>query len=214
MEDVLEVYARPYDPKRPVVCVDEGAKALRSTPRGSLPMTPKVSEMEPGLPERRDYEYERHGKSNLFVSVEPLTGKRRVRVSERRTAIDFAQELRQIVDLDYPEAECVVLVCDNLNTHSCACLYEAFPPSEARRLAERLEWHHTPEHGSWLNVAEIELSVLHRQCLNRRLADVPTLAREIAAWQEERNAGQATINWQFTTAEARVKLRRLYPQLK
>lgn len=207
MEDVLEVYARPYDPKRPVVCVDEGAKELRSTPRGSLVM-------EPGQAERLDYEYERHGKSNLFVSVEPLTGRRRVRVTERRTAIDFAEELRHLVEIDYPEAESVVLVTDNLNTHSPACLYEAFPPQEARRIACRIEWHYTPEHGSWLNIAEIELSVLHRQCLDRRIADSAALEREIAAWQEARNAVQATINWQFTSADARVKLRRLYPRLK
>lgn len=207
MEDVLEVYARPYDPERPVVCVDEGAKELRSTPRGSLPI-------EPATPQREDYEYARHGKANLFVSVEPLTGKCRVRVTQRRTAIDFAQELRQIVELDYPQAQRVVLVCDNLNTHSAACLYEAFAPQEARRIAERLEWHPTPEHGSWLNIAEIELSVLHRQCLNRRIEDEATLAREIAAWQKERNASQAKINWQFTAEDARIKLRRLYPTLK
>jgi hypothetical protein len=214
MEDVLEVYARPYDPKRPVVCVDEGAKELRSTPRGSLPMTPKVSETDSGEPERQDYEYERHGKANLFVSVEPLTGQRRVRVSQRRTCIDFAQELRILVDIDYADAECLVLVTDNLNTHSAACLYEAFPPQEALRIARRIEWHYTPEHGSWLNIAEIELSVLHRQCLNRRIEDVPTLAREALAWQEERNAAEAKIRWQFTTADARIKLRRLYPTLK
>jgi hypothetical protein len=214
MEDVLEVYARPYDPKRPVVCVDEGAKELRSTPRGSLPMTPKVSEMEPGEPERQDYEYERHGKANLFVSVEPLRGQRRVRVSQRRTYIDFAQELRILVDIDYADAECLVLVTDNLNTHSAACLYEAFPPQEALRIASRIEWHYTPEHGSWLNIAEIELSVLHRQCLNRRIEAVPTLAREALAWQEGRNAAEAKIRWQFTTVDARIKLRRLYPTLK
>jgi len=207
MEDVLEVYARPYDSKHPVVCVDEGAKELRSTPRGSLVM-------EPGQAQRLDYEYERHGKSNLFVSVEPLAGRRRVRVSERRTSIDFAEELRHLVDMDYPEAESVVLVTDNLNIHSPACLYEAFPPQEARRVAGKIEWHYTPEHGSWLNIAEIELSVLHRQCLNRRIAAAPALALEVAAWQDERNASEATINWQFTTADARVKLRRLYPQLK
>ena len=207
MEDVLEVYARPYDPKRPVVCVDEGAKELRSTPRGSLPM-------EPGEPEREDYEYERHGKANLFVSVEPLTGRRRIRVTERRTSIDFAEELRFVVDIDYADAECVVIVTDNLNTHTAACLYEAFPAPEARRIASRIEWHYTPEHGSWLNMAEIELSVLHRQCLNRRIEDVPTLAREALAWQEARNAAEAKIHWQFTTADARVKLRRLYPTLK
>jgi hypothetical protein len=207
MEDVLEVYARAYNPKRPVVCVDEGAKELRSTPRGSLPM-------EPGEPERQDYEYARHGKANLFVSVQPLTGRRRIRVSERRTSVDFAEELRLIVDVDYPDAECVVLVSDNLNTHTLACLYEAFPPQEARRIAGKIEWHHTPEHGSWLNMAEIELSVLHRQCLSRRIEDVPELEREALAWEEARNATGAKIHWQFTTADARIKLRRLYPVLK
>jgi len=213
MEDVLEVYARPYDPKRPVVCADEGAKELRSTPRGNLLM-------EPGTPQREDYEYARHGKANLFVSVEPLTGRRRIRVSERRTSVDFAEELRMLVDIDYADAECVVLVTDNLNTHSLACLYEAFAPVEARRIANKIEWGKerseavTPEHGSWLNMAEIELSVLHRQCLSRRIEDVPSLEREVAAWQNERNAAQATIDWQFTTNDARIKLRRLYPTLK
>ena len=207
MEDVLEVYARPYDPKRPVVCVDEGAKELRSTPRGSLAM-------EPGEPERMDYEYARHGKANLFVSVEPLRGRRRIRVTQRRASVDFAEELRILVDIDYAEAECVVLVMDNLNTHSAACLYEAFPPWEARRIASKIEWHHTPEHGSWLNIAEIELSVLHRQCLNRRIEDVSSLEREVLAWQQARNTAQATVDWQFTSADARIKLRRLYPTLK
>ena len=207
MEDVLDVYARPYAPKRPVVCVDEGAKELRSTPRGSLPM-------EPGRPERQDYEYERHGKSNLFLSVEPLRGKRRVRLTQRRCAVDFAQELRQIVDLDYADAEVVVLVVDNLNTHGPSCLYEAFVPQEARRIAQKIEWHYTPEHGSWLNVAEVELSVLQRQCLSRRIEDAANLEREVLAWQEARNASGAKIVWQFTTADARIKLRRLYPTLK
>ena len=207
MEDVLGIYALAYNPRRPVVCVDEGGKELRSTPRGSL--LP-----EPGESRREDYEYERHGKANLFVSVEPLSGRRRVRVTGRHTFIDFAEELRQIVDLDYPEAERVVLVTDNLNVHSPAALYAAFPPPEARRIAEKLEWHYTPEHGSWLNMAEIELSVLQRQCLSRRIEDVEALAREVAAWEEERNASEAKIHWQFTTADARIKLRRLYPQLK
>ena len=168
----------------------------------------------PGEPERQDYEYERHGKANLFVSVEPLSGQRRVRVTQRRTAIDFAEELGILVDINYADAECLVLVTDNLNTHSAACLYEAFPPQEACRIARRIEWHYTPEHGSWLNIAEIELSVLHRQCLNRRIADVPALERAALAWQEARNASEAKINWQFTTEDARIKLRRLYPTLK
>ena len=204
---MLEVYARPYDPKRPVVCVDEGAKELRSTPRGSLPM-------EPGEPQRQDYEYARHGTANLFVSVEPLSGRRRIRVSERRASVDFAEELGILVDIDYADAQCVVLVTDNLNTHTPACLYEAFPPVEARRIASKIEWHYTPEHASWLHIAEIELSVLPRQCLNRRIEDVPWLEREVFAWQEARNASEATIHWQFTTADARIKLRKLYPTLK
>ena len=207
MEDVLEVYARPYDPLRPVVCVDEGAKELRSTPRGVLPP-------EPGQPERVDYEYERHGKANLFISVEPLSGKRRVRVTGRHTFLDFAEELRQIVDLDYPEAERVVLVTDNLNVHSPAALYAAFPPAEARRIAQKIEWHYTPEHGSWLNIAEIELSVLQRQCLDRRIEDVQRLARETGIWEEARNGSGAKVHWHFTAADARIKLRRLYPILK
>jgi hypothetical protein len=207
MEDVLEVYARPYDPRRPVVCVDEGAKELRSTPRGSLAM-------EPGEPARQDYEYARHGKANLFVSVEPLTGRRRIRVTERRCAIDFAEELRLLVDIDYADADRVVLVTDNLNIHSPACLYEAFPPAEARRIAQKIEWHYTPEHGSWLNIAEIELSVLHGQCLNRRIQDAQVLEREVTAWQDARNQAEAKVDWQFTTEDARIKLRRLYPPLK
>ena len=170
--------------------------------------------------QRQDYEYARHGKANLFLSVEPLTGKRRIRVSERRTSIDFAEELRMLVDIAYAEAECVVLVTDNLNTHSPACLYEAFPPAEARRIASKVEWGKerseavTPEHGSWLNIAEIELSVLHRPCLCRRIEDIASLEREALAWERERNAAEATIHWQFTSADARIKLRRLYPVLK
>jgi len=213
MEDVLEVYARPYDPKRPVVCVDESSKELRSTPRGSLLIAPAEPE-HPGQPRREDYEYARHGTANLFLSMEPLSGRRRVRVTARRTSIDFAEELRILVDLDYADAEQVVLVTDNLNTHTPACLYEAFPPGEASRIARKIEWHYTPEHGSWLNMAETELSVLSRQCLSRRIEDASLLAREVAAWQEARNASVATIRWQFTTADARIKLRRLYPQLK
>lgn len=204
MEDVLDVYARPYDPARPVVCVDEGGKELRSTPRGTLPCEPKQAL-------REDYEYARHGKVNLFVAVEPLSGWRNVRVTERHTNLDFAQELRHLVDEVYPQVEQIVLVTDNLNIHNPACLYKAFPPDQARRIASKIEWHYTPEHGSWLNIAEIELSVLHRQCLNRRLEDAATVMRETDAWQKERNAAQKNVNWQFTTEEARVKLRRLYP---
>jgi hypothetical protein len=207
MEDVLDVYQRPYDPKRPVVCVDEGGKELRDTPNGCLPMQPEQ-------PAREDYEYERLGKANLFMSVEPLAGKRRVRVTERHTYSDFAHELRRIVDEDYPHAEVVVLVSDNLNTHSPACLYASFEPEEAHRIAQKIEWHYTPEHGSWLNMAECELSVFARQCLDRRIPDIPTLTQEAQAWETRRNMMQVQIHWQFTTAEARIKLRRLYPLLK
>ena len=205
MEDVLEVYQRPYDPLRPVVCLDEKSKELHGTPHGNLPL-------EPGKSRREDYEYERNGTRNLFLWVEPLAGKRHVCVTERRTALDFAPQLRALVDA-YPEAEQIVLVTDNLNTHSPACLYEAFAPEEARRIAQKIEWHYTPEHGSWLNMAETELSVLTRQCLNRRIADADTLEREVSAWQERRERTRTTIRWQFTTQDARIKLRRLYPQL-
>lgn len=205
MEDVLEVYQRPYDPARPVVCLDEKSKELHETPGGALPL-------EPGKAKRQDYEYGRNGTRNLFLWVEPLSGKRHVCVTERRTALDFAPQLRALVDA-YPEAEQVVLVTDNLNTHSAACLYEAFAPEEARRIASKIEWHYTPEHGSWLNMAETELSVLSRQCLNRRIADAAILKQEVASWLEQRNRARTMIRWQFSTQEARIKLRRLYPEL-
>lgn len=207
MEDVLDVYQRPDDPKRPVVCLDETSKELHSTPRGELPL-------QPGQTACQDYEYERHGTVNLFLSVEPLQGRRRVRVTERRTAVDFAHELRQLVDQDYPDAAVVVLVTDNLNTHTPSCLYECFDPVEARRIARKLEWHYTPEHGSWLNMAECELAVLSSQCLNRRIADRAILEHEVAAWEATRNTARVTIDWQFTAADARIKLKRLYPDLK
>lgn len=207
LEDVLDVYQRPYDPQRPVVCLDETSKELHATPLGTLPLYP-------GMPAREDYEYARHGTRNVFVAVEPLRGWRKVRVTQRRTAVDMAEQLRQLVDEDYPQAERVVLVTDNLNTHTLACLYERFAPAEAHRIARKLEWHYTPEHGSWLNMAELELSVLARQCLNRRIPDETTLTHEVAAWERERNAAQVTIDWQFTTADARVKLKRLYPEYK
>lgn len=207
MEDILDVYQQPYDPQRPVVCFDDKSKELHGTPSGALP--PK-----PGKTACQDYEYERNGTCNLFLAVEPLRGRRRVQVTARRTAVDVAEFLRQLVDEDYPDAKQIRLVSDNLNTHTVACLYERFAPAEARRIASKLEWHYTPEHGSWLNVAEVELSVLGRQCLNRRIADVDTVVREVAAWEQERNTAQMTIDWQFTTADARVKLKRLYPELK
>jgi hypothetical protein len=207
MEDMLDVYARPYDAKHPVVCLDETSKELHGTPRGTLPM-------EPDQPQRQDYEYERHGVCNLFLAIEPLRGRRKVRVTDRRTAQDFAEQLRVLVDEDYPDADKVVLVVDNLNTHSPACLYERFEPATARRIAAKLEWHYTPEHGSWLNIAECELSVLSSQCLKRRIPDKVSLIREVAAWELRRNAAHVSVDWQFTTDDARVKLKRLYPVLK
>ena len=207
MEDVLEVYHRPYDRLRPVVCLDERPKTLRGTPRGRLPA-------RPGQAARQDYEYERHGSCNVFVCVESLVGKRQVSVTERRTLLDFADQLRLLSDDLYPEAEKIVLVLDNLNTHTAAALYERFAPAEARRLASRFEWHYTPEHGSWLNMAEIELSVLSRQCLRRRLASIEQVKREVAAWQQRRAQAHTTIRWQFATADARIKLQRLYPEIR
>lgn len=207
MEDILDVYQRPYAPKRPVVCLDEASKQLHTTPRGSLPM-------QPAQPAREDYEYERHGVANLFLTVEPLAGRRNVRVTARRTNGDFAEQLRLVADEDYPDAETIVLVIDNLNTHGPGALYEHFAPAEAHRLAARFEWHYTPEHGSWLNIAECELSVLATQCLNQRLGDRDTLAQEVSTWVERRNRTCAKIVWQFTTADARIKLKRLYPVVK
>lgn len=207
MEDVLEVYQRPYDAKRPVVCLDEKSKELHAPVRADLPM-------KSGYAKRQDYAYARQGVSNLFLAIEPLCGQRRVRVTDRRTALDFAEQLRLLVDEDYPAAEVIVLVTDNLNTHTPACLYQCFEPTEARRIASKLEWHYTPEHGSWLNMAECELSVLSRQCLDRRISDSQTLTAEVAAWVAARNALQVTVDWHFTAADARIKLKRLYPVLK
>jgi hypothetical protein len=207
MEDVLEVYHRPYDPHRPVVCLDERPKSLRGTPRGGLPA-------RPGVCRREDYEYERNGVCNIFLLVEPLAGLRQVQVTERRTALDFADQLRGLSDDLYREAEKIVLVLDNLNTHTPAALYERFLPEEARRIASRFEWHFTPEHGSWLNMAECELSVLSRQCLARRMASLAQVTGEVAAWQARREQAKTTIRWQFTTADARIKLRRLYPEIR
>lgn len=204
MEDVLEVYHRPYDPKRPLVCLDEASKQLVAETRLPLPA-------EPGQPERFDYEYERKGTGNLFMIAEPLLGWRTVRVTERRTAKDLAEVLRWLVEELHPDADKVVVVMDNLNTHKLASLYEAFPPAQARRIAEKLEIHHTPKHGSWLNMAEIELSVLARQCLDRRIESRAELQQETEAWELARNEQQVEVKWQFTTAEARIKLHRLYP---
>jgi hypothetical protein len=207
MEDVLDVYARPYDPQRPQVCFDEGGKQLIGDVRPPLPL-------RPGQPQRVDSEYERHGTANLFMAFEPLAGTRRVEVTQRRTNRDFAQVIQRLVDEWYPEAEKIVLVLDNLSTHTPAALYEAFEPVEARRLVEKIEWHYTPKHGSWLNVAEMELSVLARQCLDRRIPDLEALRREVAAWEEQRNAAVVKVDWRFTTADARVKLKRLYPLIE
>lgn len=209
MEDVLEVYSRPYNPRKPVVCVDEKCKELHSALSTRQPLPVKLGKA--GGRARQDYEYKREGTANIFMMVEPLAGKRWVRVTDRRTKCDFAEQLRIMVDEHYPNAEVVVLVVDNLNTHGPWVLYEAFPPEQARRIAERIEWHYTPEHGSWLNIAEIELSVLQLQCLNRRIADKALLATETAIWEQSRNDAHTTVRWHFTTADARIKLRRLYP---
>jgi transposase len=206
MEDVLDVYARPYDPRFPPVCMDETSKQLVGETRTPLPA-------RPGRPARIDYEYERHGVRNLFLFVEPLRGWRQVQGTVRRTKQDWARAIQELVDVHYPTAERIVLVLDNLNTHVGSALYEAFPPAEARRLWQKLEVHYTPAHGSWLNMAEIEFSALSRQCLDRRIPDADTLTTEITAWEAARNAHQSTINWRFTTADARITLHRLYPSL-
>jgi hypothetical protein len=206
MEDVLEVYHRPHDPEYPVVCVDETSKQLISETR--IPIKAK-----PGQPARHDYEYERNGTANLFMMFAPLEGWRHVEVTDRHTAVDFAHMLRDLSDTHFPEANKIVLMEDNLNTHKPASLYEAFPAAEARRLVERFEWHYTPKHGSWLNMAESELSVLSGQCLDRRIPDKQTLTEEVAAWEHARNKKHVKADWQFTTADARVKLKRLYPAM-
>ncbi len=204
MEDVLDVYERPFDPTRPVVCLDETSRQLLGEVREPLPPTS-------GRPARHDPEYVRGGVTNLFLVTEPLRGWRHVLVSEQRTRLDFAHCVRDLVDVHYPGAERIVLVLDQLNTHSPASLYAAFPPAEAKRLAAKLEIHHTPKHGSWLNMAELELSVLQRQCLRQRIANRDAMERAVTAWAERRNATSAPIDWQFTTADARTKLRRIYP---
>jgi hypothetical protein len=206
LEDVLEVYHRPHDPQRPLVCFDEGTKQHVKETRLPLPLRPSQAA-------KYDYEYERNGTSNLFMCFAPLAAWRHIKVTERRTMIDWAQCMRELVDVHFPDADRIVVVMDNLNTHKLASLYQAFPPAEARRMAEKLEIHYTPKHGSWLNMAEIELSVLSRQCLNRRLPDQPTLRLEISAWETQRNDAASTVNWRFTTADARVKLKRLYPSI-
>jgi len=204
MEDVLELYQQPYDPEAPLVCMDEASKQLVGEVKVPIPPAP-------GRPARIDYEYERRGTANVFMFAEPLKGRRRVMVTERRTAVDWAQATKKVLDEDYPDARVVRLVMDNLNTHCLGSLYEAFPPEEARRLAERLEIHYTPKHGSWLNIAEIELRVLSGQCLNRRIPERGDLESEVAAWERDRNRSVVGVDWQFTSEDARVKLKRLYP---
>ena len=206
MEDVLAVYRRPYDPDLPLVCMDEISKQLTKETRKPL-------RTESSKPARYDYEYERHGVCNLFMFFEPFKGKRYVRVTQRRTKVDWATQIKDLLDNQYPKAKKVVLVMDNLNTHKGASLYETFPPDEARRLLERLEIHHTPKHGSWLNIAEIELRILSGQCLNRRILDIPTLEQEVTHWQNQRNVLNAKVDWQFSNDDARIKLKRLYPTL-
>jgi hypothetical protein len=206
MEDVLAVDERPYDPRRPQVCLDETSKQLVGEVRPGLPPVP-------GEPAREDYEYVRNGVANIFMASEPLRGWRHVYVTDRRTGQDCAQVLKDLVDVKYPAAENIVLVTDNLNTHTPAVLYAAFAPEEAQRIASKIEWHYTPKHGSWLDMAEIELSVLARQCLDRRIEDKGRLKGEVALWEARRNLAGTGVRWRFTTADARIKLHRLYPSI-
>lgn len=207
MEDILEVYVQPYDPKRPLVCMDETSKQLLADLQTPLPI-------KSGQPERVDYEYEREGVANLFMFFEPLAGKRHVKVTDRRTKKDWAEAMRELSDVYYPDAEKIIVVMDNLNTHSPASFYEAFEPEEARRLACRFEFHFTPKHGSWLNMAEIELSALCRQCLAGRIPNKIILVNETSAWENERNNSVIKVQWRFTTADARIKLKSLYPKIE
>ena len=207
MEEVLDLYEEPYDPLLPVVCFDERPCQLLAEVREPLPIGP-------GRPERRDHEYERRGMVHVSMAFEPLTGWRRTSVTERRRGREFAEEVRRLLEEDYPQAERVRLVLDNLSTHTVAAFYEAFPPEQARELARRVEFVHTPVHGSWLNMVEVEISVLVRQCLKRRLADIETLKKEVSAWAEERNRLGASVEWRFTTEDARAKLRKLYPAIE
>lgn len=204
MEDVLDVYAQPYDPLRPQVCLDERPCVLHADKVQPLPL-------KPGQPVRYDYEYERHGSCNVFIAFQPLLGWRYTQVTARRTSTDFAHFLRELVDVHFPQAQVIRVVLDNLNTHTFAALYTAFTPDEARRLARKLEFHYTPKHASWLNMVEIELSVLVKQCLNRRIPDIVCLRREVLAWQLARNAQHATIRWCFNLSDARSRLTRFYP---
>lgn len=207
MEDVLEVYHRPYDPKHPQVCLDEISKQLLADITERLPM-------KPGVPERVDYEYERQGTCSLFLACEPLAGKRYVKASARRTKLDWASFVKNLIEVQYPDAEKIILVMDNLNTHTPSSFYEAFEPEEARRLTAKLEIHYTPVHGSWLNMAEIELAVLARQCLSDRISTVEAVQERAAAWQHDRNQAKASIDWRFAATDARIKLKHLYPVVK
>ena len=203
----MDVYKRPYEPKRPNVCLDETSKQLIGETRTPVPAAP-------GQPARYDYEYKRNGVANLFMMFEPLAGKRHVKVTERRTKVDWAYCVRDMVDQIYPDAEQIVLVMDNLNTHNKSSFYEAFEPAEAKRIADKLEIHYAPKHGSWLDMAEIELGILSRQCLSRRIDNREQLKDEVAAWQLIRNTAEAKVDWRFTTEDARIKLKRLYPSIK
>ena len=206
MEDVLEVYRRPYDAQRPLVCMDENSKQLLEETRMPLPA-------KPGQKRRVDPEYQRHGVNNLFLFFAPLEGWRDVQVTDHRTKGDWAYAMKTLSDVQFPEAERIIVVLDNLNIHRPSSFYEVFEPTEARRLVERFEFHYTPKHGSWLNMAEIEFSILSRQCLNRRIPEADTLRQETAAWVQQRNAQQAKVTWRFTTADARIKLIKLYPSI-
>lgn len=206
MEDILEVYKRPYNPFYPLVCMDETSKQHIKETRIPIPA-------EPGKPEKYDYEYERNGVSNIFMIYEPLGGQRQVIVTDRRTKTDWAECIKNIADVCFPYAEKITLIMDNLNTHKASSLYERFKPEEARRILNKLEIHYTPKHGSWLNMAEIEFSVLQRQCLDCRIPDQETLKKKAADWEQNRNQKSVTVNWRFTTEDARIKLRKLYPSI-
>ena len=207
MEDVIQTYMLPYDPKRPVVCFDEASRQLFGEVRPPLPP-------RPGKHAKADYEYERKGTCNLFMMCEPLRGWRHVKVTDRRTRRDYAECIKELADLHYPEAEKIVLVQDNLNTHSGGSLYERFPPQEARRLLDRIEWHYTPKHGSWVNMAETEIGIVNGQCLDRRLDSQSKVVSEVAAWEKKRNARRVCIHWTFSLAAARQKLRKIYPSIE
>ena len=206
MEDILEVYALPYDKNIPLICMDEQPFQMLGEKLEPVPM-------QPGIPAKEDYEYVRHGSCSIFIFTEPLVGWRHVQATEHRTKIDWALQIRELLDIHYPAAERIRLVMDNLNTHTISSLYEAFPPKEALRLAKRLEIHYTPKHGSWLNIAEIELSVMTKQCLGRRIPDLSFLNEQLSYWENSRNSSQKTVQWHFTTADARNKLRWLYPKM-